>query len=360
MLRRAGNLGSESAIVPAGRTDSGVGRVIARGAWLLAGALALPASGQSFNIDFGDKTSLPAPTYAAMGLAGVWNSADFEVLAPSMLTPISGPFTGVWIVSYHGTRTSAVIPDSGTTGNDEALLDDGVFGTGDVIVPLTIEHLAPGRYKVVAYALRGNAPNQKTLIQVSNTLQGRYAGATLGGAWTGTFIEDVTYAQFGINVPDGQIDLAVAGGFFGQGGYCNGVQIIKACSADFTTTAPLHFLQIWILPERAGLAPRYDQRTFARERKLNRLCLVGSHDGREESVRISQDVDLYASVLEPGATVGLKTQPGRGIWLQVVAGSAAVNGEAVTQGDGMAIDGVPGIEVIGGAKGGEILLFDLA
>lgn len=127
-----------------------------------------------------------------------------------------------------------------------------------------------------------------------------------------------------------------------------------------SATAPLHFLQIWILPERAGLAPRYDQRTFARERKLNRLCLVGSHDGREESVRISQDVDLYASVLEPGATVGLKTQPGRGIWLQVVAGSAAVNGEAVTQGDGMAIDGVSGIEVIGGAKGAEILLFDLA
>ncbi len=123
---------------------------------------------------------------------------------------------------------------------------------------------------------------------------------------------------------------------------------------------PLHFLQIWILPERTGLAPRYDQRNFSRERKLNRLCLVGSRDGRQDSVRINQDADLYAAVLESGAKVDHRAPPGRGLWLQVAAGAVTANGEALAQGDGMAVEDPAVIELAGGPTGGEILLFDLA
>lgn len=204
---------------------------------ILLAALALPVRAQSFNIDFGDAVSLPSTSYAAVGLPGLWNPADFQITAPSFLTDVSGGFTGVWIYSEHGPRDSFRIPDPLTSGNDEALIDDGLGGTGDVLIPVTVLHLAPGRYRVIAYGLTGAAPNQRTYLEVGNPMTTRRVAATVGGAWTGTYAEGVSHASFGLNVPDGRIDLYVAGGIWGQSGFCNAMQIVKHCDADFSTTA---------------------------------------------------------------------------------------------------------------------------
>lgn len=122
----------------------------------------------------------------------------------------------------------------------------------------------------------------------------------------------------------------------------------------------VHFLQIWIIPERDGLKPRYDQRNFPKAAKHNRLRLVGSRDGRDDSIQIFQDVDLYGSVLDAGAKVSFAPKPDRGVWIQIARGAAVVNGEMVSAGDGVAIEGVPEIEIVGGPQGAELLLFDLA
>lgn len=200
---------------------------------MLAGA----ASAQTFNIDFGLAGSEPPVTYAAAGVAGVWNVPDFQQLAPSMLTPVSGPFTGVWITTGSFIRESVELPVPGATLDAARLLNDGIWGTGDVLAPMLVEHLEPGRYKVIVYGMNGSGPNQRTFVEVANPVQGRYAGATVGGGWTGVFIEGVSHGSFGINVPDGKIEVSIAGGVWGQSGFGNGMQIIRVCAADFTTGA---------------------------------------------------------------------------------------------------------------------------
>src|SRR5205823_2572264 len=89
-------------------------------------------------------------------------------------------------------------------------------------------------------------------------------------------------------------------------------------------TAPVHLLQIWILPERTGLAPSYEERRFPAAEKRGMLRLVASHDGRDGSVVVFQDVDVFAVVLEPGEEVMHPLQHGRHAWVQIVAGSAAL------------------------------------
>ena len=121
----------------------------------------------------------------------------------------------------------------------------------------------------------------------------------------------------------------------------------------------VHFLQIWIQPERDGLAPGYEQKTFGVEEKRNRLCLVGSRQGREGSVVIHRDVDLYAAVLEPGIHVAHSVAAGRKGWIQVAEGRVAVNGEILEQGDGVAIGGPLDLD-LEGLVNAEILLFDMA
>ncbi|MBV8105099.1 MAG: pirin family protein [Hyphomicrobiales bacterium] len=103
-------------------------------------------------------------------------------------------------------------------------------------------------------------------------------------------------------------------------------------------TAPVHFLQIWILPERNGLRPGYEQKSFPADETRGRLKLIGSRDGRDGSVTIHQDVDLYATRLGRRETVSLKLSPGRGAWVQVVEGELTTNGERLRAGDGIAIE----------------------
>lgn len=99
----------------------------------------------------------------------------------------------------------------------------------------------------------------------------------------------------------------------------------------------LHLLQIWIFPEEKGLEPGYEQTLFSREDKLNQLRLIGSREGRDGSVTIHQDVDLYASVLEGDKELNLCDVGDRRIFVQVVSGELDVNGQTLYAGDGAQI-----------------------
>jgi len=120
----------------------------------------------------------------------------------------------------------------------------------------------------------------------------------------------------------------------------------------------LHLLQIWIFPEQDGLQPSYEQTAFPRETKLNRLRLIASRDGRDGSVTVHQHVDLYASVIEQGTELVHPVTAGHKIFVQVVQGSASINGEAVGSGDGLQICDVAEVSISATADV-EILLFDM-
>jgi len=122
---------------------------------------------------------------------------------------------------------------------------------------------------------------------------------------------------------------------------------------------PVHFLQIWIIPERRGLEPSYEQKAFSVDDKRGRLRLVGSRDGRDGSVTIHRDVDLYATVLTDGETVTHELKPGRVAWVQVARGTATLNGEQLYQGDGVAIEEAGTLELAGTSET-EVLVFDMA
>jgi hypothetical protein len=122
----------------------------------------------------------------------------------------------------------------------------------------------------------------------------------------------------------------------------------------------VHFLQIWIMPERANAEPGYAERTFADEEKQGRWRLIASRDGRDASVVVHQDVDLYAALLSAGDELTHAPKPGRKIWIQVARGTIAVNEKELTAGDGAAILEEERLIVRGVANGSEVLLFDMA
>ncbi len=123
---------------------------------------------------------------------------------------------------------------------------------------------------------------------------------------------------------------------------------------------PVHFLQIWLMPDRSGHTPRYAQRAFGREAKLNRLALVVSPDGADGSVEIHQDARLYASILEAGKTAELTLRAGRHAWVQVARGSIEVDGTTLKEGDGAAVSQATALKLKGLAAESEVLVFDLA
>ncbi|HKC72092.1 MAG TPA: pirin family protein [Terriglobales bacterium] len=122
----------------------------------------------------------------------------------------------------------------------------------------------------------------------------------------------------------------------------------------------VHLLQIWILPERKGIEPGYEQKEFARESKLNHLRLVAAPGGEEGSVTIHQDARLYGSILEAGKSVRHELGKGRYAWLQVVRGEVSLNGTALKAGDGAAVERETALEITGRTPSSEFLLFDLA
>jgi redox-sensitive bicupin YhaK (pirin superfamily) len=121
----------------------------------------------------------------------------------------------------------------------------------------------------------------------------------------------------------------------------------------------LHLLQIWILPEKNALEPGYEQTLFAREDKLNQLRLVASRDGREGSLTIHQDVDLYASVLQAGEEISLGEERERRFFIQVVAGELIINGVELFAGDGAMLDDEKTL-TFAARRDAEFLVFNLA
>lgn len=124
-------------------------------------------------------------------------------------------------------------------------------------------------------------------------------------------------------------------------------------------TEPVHLLQIWILPDRQGLQPSYEQRAFGLEERQGKLRLIAARDGREGAVTIHQDVDLYSAVLQKGDRLSYQLQPNRYGWLQVAKGEVSLNGNALKAGDGVALSEAESLK-IGTDTSAEILLFDLA
>ncbi|MGI2907500.1 pirin family protein [Tolypothrix sp. VBCCA 56010] len=127
---------------------------------------------------------------------------------------------------------------------------------------------------------------------------------------------------------------------------------------NHSQTEPVHLLQIWILPDKQGLKPRYEQKAFPIEEKRGKLRLIAAKDGRDGAVTIHQDVNLYTSVLEPGDVINYHVQPHRYAWLQIAQGIATLNGEELRAGDGVQISVEEQLE-ISTQVGVEILLFDL-
>ena len=134
---------------------------------------------------------------------------------------------------------------------------------------------------------------------------------------------------------------------------------IRHSEFNHSQAEPVHFLQIWVVPDRAGLAPRYEQKRFPDADKRARLRLVGSADGRDGSVLIHQDVALFAALLDTGEAVAQALRAGRRAWLQVVRGAVAMNGQDLEAGDGAAIEGEPALSLTAKTDAAEILVFDL-
>ena len=131
--------------------------------------------------------------------------------------------------------------------------------------------------------------------------------------------------------------------------------------SEFNPSAaePVHLYQIWLLPERAGLTPGYEQKSFAAAMRPNQWLLVASPDATEGSLRIHQDARLYLAQLEAGQQLSHAIPDGRHAWLQVLRGAVNVGGAALSAGDGVAVSDEQQISLASqGAS--EVLLFLLA
>ena len=134
---------------------------------------------------------------------------------------------------------------------------------------------------------------------------------------------------------------------------------ISHSESNPSPTEKTHFLQIWILPDRNGLKPEYEQREFPEGERRGRLRLIGSRDGTEGSVTIHQNVKVYDALLAAGDEVSHPLAGGRRAWLQVIKGAIRVNGTALETSDGAAISEETSLS-IKATRESEILLFDLA
>ncbi len=127
---------------------------------------------------------------------------------------------------------------------------------------------------------------------------------------------------------------------------------------NYSSEVPVHLLQIWILPEKKGLEPGYEQKKFHDEDIRNKLCLVASRDGRGGSLTVHQDVNLYLGKLDPDTILQTSFDEDRKIWVQVAKGMVHVNDTKLETGDGAAITNEEKF-VITAKKETEILVFDL-
>jgi hypothetical protein len=121
---------------------------------------------------------------------------------------------------------------------------------------------------------------------------------------------------------------------------------------------PVHFLQIWILPDVLGIPAEYEEKHFAADRKRGRLCLIAARDGAGGSVRIHQDVNVYAGLFDGSEQGVLEVAPGRRIYLHVARGGVTANGASLAAGDALQLTDEPRLELNDGVAA-EVLVFDL-
>lgn len=134
---------------------------------------------------------------------------------------------------------------------------------------------------------------------------------------------------------------------------------VRHSEFNASKTDPVHFLQIWIIPEKRAIAPSYEQKSFAGPEKRGRFRLIGSRDARDGSVTIHRDVDLYAGLFDGAETATHTVRDGRTAWVQVARGEAELNGASLKAGDGVAIE-APGELRLANGRDAEVLLFDMA
>jgi len=130
--------------------------------------------------------------------------------------------------------------------------------------------------------------------------------------------------------------------------------------SEFNASAsePVHFLQIWVLPEERGLKPSYEQKSFPVEKRKGRLQLVGARDGRDGALTIHQDLDLFVADLDKGNEVAHALRPRRKAWVQVTRGAVTVNGVEIVAGDAAALTDEAEVRIAANDNA-EVLLFDL-
>jgi len=134
---------------------------------------------------------------------------------------------------------------------------------------------------------------------------------------------------------------------------------IRHSEFNHSETDPVHFLQIWILPERQDLEPGYEEKTFPDAERSGVLRLLAARDGRGGALSINQDVDLYGALMAEGEALTHALRAGRKGWLQVARGTVSLNGEQLHPGDGAAVSDEPALE-LKATSDTELLLFDMA
>ena len=137
---------------------------------------------------------------------------------------------------------------------------------------------------------------------------------------------------------------------------------VRHSEFNHSKTEPVHLYQIWILPEREGIQPMYEQKAIPAEEKQGKLRLVASHSGGNGNgvVKLYQDAELYAAQLGKTESVEHALTDGRYAWVQVARGVVDVNGNQLKAGDGAAVTKESKLRITGNAEASEVLLFDLA
>jgi quercetin 2,3-dioxygenase len=133
---------------------------------------------------------------------------------------------------------------------------------------------------------------------------------------------------------------------------------VRHSEYNHSKTEPVHFLQIWIIPDEQGLKPAYGQQAFDPERARRSFVLLASKDGRDGSLPVRQDVDVRVTRLDAGQGRELRLAPGRHAWIHVARGAVAVNGTDLREGDGAAVSGEDRLDFLA-RDSAELLVFDL-
>jgi redox-sensitive bicupin YhaK (pirin superfamily) len=127
---------------------------------------------------------------------------------------------------------------------------------------------------------------------------------------------------------------------------------------NHSKTEPVHFIQIWVIPDTEGLKPAYGERTFDRTLAAESFVLLAARDGRDGALQVQQDVDLWVTIVEPGVSREFPLQAGRHAWVHVARGSVTLNDNALHEGDGAQISDEQALRLVGDTTA-EVLIFDL-